>query len=425
MKSQQFIQIVDTLKLDNSKLYKIDVLQKHWHNESFKQFLKYIYDPNFLIGVKEKFDYNVLRAGGVELFDVFDKMLEIYDTKAHSKKTWKPFYDSLNYTSMQCFNMLIKKSMECGVDISSLNKVEENFIFQMPMMLANTYNDKTSKHIKFPALLQHKADGIRCNIIIDNGKVINMLSREGKEFDKRCNTIFENDVKDIKFKCVLDGEIVFYDSNNNPLDRKTSNGLSNKCIQHTITDEELKGIKFICWDIIEYDDFIKGETPVRDYEKLMKGIKQIFENNERIIPIHTCEVQSIEEVLELSAQYIKDGMEGAMLKNKAFSWEDKRSNNMLKIKEFETMELIAVEFIEGIGKYEGMLGSIKCQSKDGSIVVNVGTGFSDEQRKQLWKDRRDLLNTPIEVGYNKIIESKTDKKKSLFLPVFIKLRPHL
>jgi ATP-dependent DNA ligase len=81
------------------------------------------------------------------------------------------------------------------------------------------------------------------------------------------------------------------------------------------------------------------------------------------------------------------------------------------------LKIVAVE--EGSGKAAGMLGAIVCESADGIVKVNVGSGFSDAQRKQYWKE--DLVDKIVAVKYNARIKNKTGEE-SLFLPVFIELR---
>ena len=100
-------------------------------------------------------------------------------------------------------------------------------------------------------------------------------------------------------------------------------------------------------------------------------------------------------------------------------WEDKRSKTQIKFKgELECdLKIVAVE--AGTGKYEGMLGAIVCESSDGIIKVNVGSGFNDEHRKTL--KEKDLLGKIVAVKYNTRTTNKSGDE-SLFLPIFIEVR---
>jgi hypothetical protein len=66
-----------------------------------------------------------------------------------------------------------------------------------------------------------------------------------------------------------------------------------------------------------------------------------------------------------------------------------------------------------------MLGAIVCESSDGILRVSVGSGFSEEQRKQYWGEN--ILDKIVAVKYNMRSVDKQGKQ-SLFLPVFIELR---
>jgi hypothetical protein len=65
------------------------------------------------------------------------------------------------------------------------------------------------------------------------------------------------------------------------------------------------------------------------------------------------------------------------------------------------------------------LGAIICESSDGIIKVNVGSGFNDEHRKS-YKEK-DLLGKIVAIKYNARIKNKAGEE-SLFLPVFVELR---
>jgi len=86
------------------------------------------------------------------------------------------------------------------------------------------------------------------------------------------------------------------------------------------------------------------------------------------------------------------------------------------------LEIIAVE--EGTGKYAGKLGAVVCRSRpeDGiSITVNVGSGFNDDHRNNLWAIRDTLIGKIVAVKYNMRSKNKAGEE-SLFLPIFVEVR---
>ena len=57
-----------------------------------------------------------------------------------------------------------------------------------------------------------------------------------------------------------------------------------------------------------------------------------------------------------------------------------RSDVLLKLKPVSDAEGIVTAHIPGKGKFAGMLGALQIKTEDGHSV-KIGTGFSDEQRK--------------------------------------------
>ena len=67
-----------------------------------------------------------------------------------------------------------------------------------------------------------------------------------------------------------------------------------------------------------------------------------------------------------------------------------------------------------------MLGALTCESSDGKIRVNVGSGFTDEDRKSITPENS--IGKFIEVVSNGIINTVDREEYSLFLPRFVEFR---
>ena len=74
------------------------------------------------------------------------------------------------------------------------------------------------------------------------------------------------------------------------------------------------------------------------------------------------------------------GGEGLMLHKVDAPITVGRSPVLLKLKPVSDAEGIVLAHIPGKGKYQGMLGALRIKTEDG-ITVNIGTGFTDEQRR--------------------------------------------
>jgi len=82
-------------------------------------------------------------------------------------------------------------------------------------------------------------------------------------------------------------------------------------------------------------------------------------------------------------------------------------------------DLLVEAVNDGTGKYKGLVGSLSCTSKDGTLKVNVGSGLTDEDRK---KDPDEFIGKIVSVKYNEKIIDKNSENWSLFLPIFQELR---
>jgi DNA ligase 1 len=77
---------------------------------------------------------------------------------------------------------------------------------------------------------------------------------------------------------------------------------------------------------------------------------------------------------------LKAGGEGLMLHRADAPYESGRSDTLLKLKPWLDAEAVVVGYLPGKGKYVGQLGALRLRLPDGR-QFNLGTGFTDEQRR--------------------------------------------
>jgi len=205
-------------------------------------------------------------------------------------------------------------------------------------------------------------------------------------------------------------------------DRQTGNGILNKANKGTISEEQAALVHATVWDVIPYMYFTDGHCPVpysKRFSSLGDLVKAQPSKDKRIWLVSSEIVETYEKAQEIFNEYLSLGYEGIILKDGSGIWEDKRAKHQIKFKgELECdLKIVAVE--EGTGKYAGMLGAIVCESADGVVKVNVGSGFNDAHRKNL--KEKDLLGKIVAVKYNARIKNKLGDE-SLFLPIFIEVR---
>jgi DNA ligase-1 len=120
---------------------------------------------------------------------------------------------------------------------------------------------------------------------------------------------------------------------------------------------------------------------------------------------------------------VEMGYEGIMIKDMDAPYECKRNTSWLKWKPTITVDLKVVDVEIGTGKNAGRLGALVCRGVDDGrdITVNVGSGFSDEQRDEFWTEREHLIGQTAEVLADAVTKNQ-DGTYSLRFPRFIRFR---
>ena len=77
---------------------------------------------------------------------------------------------------------------------------------------------------------------------------------------------------------------------------------------------------------------------------------------------------------------VANGGEGLMLHRGDSRYRSGRSMDLLKLKKFDDAEGVVIAHNPGRGRLEGLMGSVTVRTGQG-IVVKVGSGFSDEERR--------------------------------------------
>ena len=436
--------ILEKLENTNSQKEKIEILKTM--NEVQKRWFKMCYNSLITFGVKKIPEYTS-ESNSLDIVSIMDILEKEFVTREITgNAAIERLRDILsNAEEPEVVERLIRRDARCSVNSTLLNKVFPNLIPEIPCMLAQPMNEKTLKNIKFPAISQLKADGMRCIAFITSNNV-RMFSRNGTEIicEPLKNTLMtigqiEENLLSDNTALMLDGELICY-KDNKLLDRKTSNGICNKVLKGTANEEEQDLIQMQLWDIVKVDSNTFNPLENRSYEKRLEYLYSILDKSifSKLEVIPTEIVNSMEEALEHFQKMLSQGLEGTILKNQDAKWSNTRSKDLVKMKEENTIDLLVVDIEEGSGDFEGGLGAIICETSDKKLRVRVGTGFSFEDRgfvndlsngkkvvkqiKSLEEVSKNYLGKIVEVKYNQLIKSKGKDEMSLFLPRLVRVR---
>jgi DNA ligase-1 len=100
--------------------------------------------------------------------------------------------------------------------------------------------------------------------------------------------------------------------------------------------------------------------------------------------VHAVEQTRITEHAALTAKLdsvIAAGGEGLMLHRGSSLYAADRSDDLLKLKPYDDAEAEVVGHLPGKGKYTGLVGALQVRTRAG-VEFNIGTGLTDEQRRQ-------------------------------------------
>jgi len=409
-----------------SRNYKIEQLSKNSSNDTLREVIRLALDP-FTQFYQRKIPTYVpnttshaasLKSMLPALFDLRERVVTGNAAIDHLTN----ILQAVNPDDAKVLERIIEKDLKCGVQVSTANSVWSGLIQEYPVMLCSGYEQKLVDKINYPAYAQLKMDGMRFNAIVRSGKV-EFRSRNGKQIHLLGNLEKEFAALAGDIDCVFDGELlVMFEDDYQFADRQTGNGILNKANKGTISAKEASLVHATVWDVIPYAYFTDGYCPT-PYSKRFSSLELLTNKQKsegkKIWCVASDIVQSLEEAQVLFEDYLSKGLEGLILKDGSGVWEDKRAKHQIKFKgELECdLKIVAVE--EGTGKAAGMLGAIVCESADGIVKVNVGSGFTDAHRKQYWKEN--LVDKIVAVKYNARIKNKAGEE-SLFLPVFIEIR---
>lgn len=135
------------------------------------------------------------------------------------------------------------------------------------------------------------------------------------------------------------------------------------------------------WSFVKYMIFDVPNHPGTFEERLafMKQLK--LPEHVIVVPNNKFKTNNImNEIFDILDEYEKMGAEGLMLRDPDSLYERKRSYSLLKVKSFFDDEAEVIGYEPGTGRLKGLMGSLKVVNTKG-IHFKVGTGFTDEQRK--------------------------------------------
>lgn len=404
-------EIMEQIRTESSKKKKAEIIEKHKDNQKFIRLAVFMLDGNVktnISGAKINKQVDDSLAENISDFGHFLDFLALECTGTNANiATVKRFIRSNNECLHDFLVGVATKSYKFGVSAKSFNAIVpviSTHEVQRAKLFSDEYHKLDKKYPNTKYYFTEKLDGIRGTAFIENGE-IKLLSRNNKPF------FGLNDIFVGLDDGVYDGEFIIPEADFNS-------------IQSTVMSEDASvdksSIIFKLFDIVKHKDY-EVEAPA--YSKRREFLDSISDKLPSRVKIVEClGVCNYAELLkmkdELFANAMEKGWEGLMVNVGDSPYQYKKTDAILKVKEFETIDLPIVGFNEGEGRLKGTTGSVRCEYK--GFIVDVPS-MKDEMRAEFWSNQDKYIGKTIEVKY---FQESTNEKGGLSLrfPSFVRLR---
>ena len=314
---------------------------------------------------------------------------------------------------------ILTKRMNIGIGAKLINKaVNRELIPDPSLMLATDDHKVIEKWDKI--YCEEKYDGVRVIAIYKNGE-ITYFTRAFNELDATCFPKITFDLKLCMINSGLSGNW-FFDGELTDLNRKSVSGKVTQILKGTAGDKIESGFLFNVFDFDELITLDKG-SGVLEYVDRRDTLEKITSGLSENSPVKLAQMWELSDPSEITAIYKKIvdiGGEGVICKDNGV-YECKRSKSWVKFKEVNECDLEIIGWYPGEGKREGLIGGFICTDLSKTLNVKIGSGFNDNDLKELSKDPDSHIGKIAAIQYNVTITDKHDNR-SLFLPRFVEVR---
>lgn len=414
---------IDELRKTQSKNAKMDVIRRNRDNEEFRLFLYYLLNPLLSYNLSE----NMLRLHKDESYSdsmsmVFFKTpfecceflsgLRGIDAATVRQVKLLLYGYCHNNLERELLMKLFAKTLRLGVTAKTVNKVIPGLIPAWEVQQAYTIES----HPVEPGTrfwLTQKLNGNRAtffhgHLIARSGTLYVGLEHIEEKLRDFCD----------RNAAVLDGELVLKDSEKGEMSDNEAFRMATGILNGS---GDKRAICYRIFDIIPLTDFESAnpKTPYSVRRMVLESVAQELNTDcTSVLPLlyYGSDQSMIDLLLD---KMVKEDKEGLML-NLDVPYYRTRHRGILKIKRFYTMDLPIIGLEEGTGRLAGTLGAFILDYNGN--MVRVGTGFTDEERSEIWKDSGNLTGCLCEVKYKEKSKDKNTGLESLQFPVFVRLR---
>ena len=423
--------VISTLEDHPSRLNKeaIILVQAEQGNNEFFHGCQLALDPMITFGIKQVKEKTDEDGTGLS-WDDFVRTIDGFIHRTVTGNSARDTLDSLMKTATKAewngwYRRILIKDLRCGTSEKTINKVVEKKYapYAIPVFGCQLAHDSANHETKVAGkkYIEVKLDGVRVLTIVYPDGRVDQFSRNGKELVNfpHVKEQFAKIASGLEEPWVFDGEIM-------------SSSFQDLMKQiHRKGDSETGDAVLNLFDWLPLHAFeaeIFHQPQAWRSEALQawhSAVKDLVPNitvlSNELVDLDTAEGYA--RFKAINQQAVLGGYEGIMIKDPEASYECKRSVAWLKLKPFIEVSLEVKSLEEGTGRNIGRLGALVCEGVDDgkSIKVNVGSGFSDNDRDNFWNSSNEVLGQIVEVRADAVTQNQ-DGSYSLRFPRFIRFR---
>ena len=383
--------IIQKLETDNSRLFKEGVVSDHIADADFRQGLQWALNPLVTFGVQQV-PVSETDGKGITNADFYVLAEGLYERELTGHAARDAIQDLCDLATNEQWNdwyrRIILKDLRCGVSVGTVNGVQKGTVPIFACMLAHD-GAKHPKKIKGACSVEYKYDGVRVIAIVQKGSAT-LYSRNGKILPN-FNLIEDALSKPEYNGLVFDGEVMSEDFQT--LMKQV----------HRKSGANTEDAYLALFDMLTLEEFEAGYTPITSVERRKRMIDTVIEDSKiQVVDAFSVDFDTEEgqaEFDKLNKHALAEGYEGLMIKPDSEGYKCKRSHAWLKVKPFIEVTLTVIALEEGTGKNSGMLGALVVEGEDDGkfFHVNVGSGLSDDNRKDIWAAQDKVIGQLVEV----------------------------
>ena len=436
---------VTKLNESDSRLHKEDVVRQALEASvlgstnamTFLSFTKACYNPYVTFGVKQIPETVGITGAENPWAEFNDLMVQLCQRRLTGHAARDAIAAMSERFDSEEWNLFLKpvlaRDLRAGISDKTINKVCKKTDYEVPIFACQlATNCEGRPEMKGQKRLEPKLDGVRvlvlCSDFDSDYPFVQCYSRNGKVFENF--THIEEQIKSKLTKLiaagrqhlvagfVLDGEVI-------------GNSFQELMRQaRRKSDTQADDSVFNIFDVIPIVDFNRGYWNAQLHKRIdiLEKMRPVIDSmpNVELLPHLMVDLDFAEGKDQLE-RYAKDnvnaGFEGIMIKDIDAPYVCKRSTDWLKWKPTITVDLSIIGVDEGTGRNLGRLGALLCEGTDDGkhITVNVGSGFSDEDRTEYWTNSNVIIGRTAEVMCDAITQNQ-DGTYSLRFPRFIRFR---